>query len=184
MPKSITSVQQFQSTYYYKEDLVSFCQDNKIPYLGLMKTQLEENIVAFLDNKKLPFQPKKQTVKWTQDKLGLQEEVTDNFKCNPATRKFFESIIGPKFHFCLALIHYKKSHPNQKVIYQDLVNCWYEEQENRKQGKSSTEKYTKGNRYNKFMQQFYADTKNKGKTHKEMIAEWEILKKSGKVNQL
>jgi hypothetical protein len=179
-----TTPADFKKIYYYKQDLVQFCQVNKIPYSGLMKHDLEQNILAFLKGEKPAVKPKKKKSTWVQDKLGLDCEITENFKCNPETRRFFQSIIGPKFHFFLGLIHYKEEHPNQRVTYQDLVNCWYTEQENRKKGIYSTEKYAVSNRYNKFMRMFYADPNNKGKTHKHMIAAWEELKKSGRVNEL
>jgi hypothetical protein len=184
MLSSNTTPQEFQATYHYKSELVKFCRDNKIPYSGLMKHGLELNISAFLKGEKLVVKPKKKQIAWVQDKLGLDCKVTENFKCNPETRRFFVSQIGPKFHFFLGLIHYKSDRPNQRVTYQDLVDYWYTEQENRKKGIYSTEKYAVSNRYNKFMQGFYADPQNKGKTHKQMIAAWEVIKKSGRVNEL
>jgi SAP domain-containing new25/Domain of unknown function (DUF6434) len=171
------NIEEFKSKYYYKQDLIKICQEYQIPYSGLMKYDLERNIIAYLEGKNPVVKSKKKTQNWTQDKLGLQEVVTDNFRCNPLTRKFFESIIGPKFTFFGALINHKKNNPDKVIYYQDLVDLWYQELINRKNGKSSTAKFYKANRYNKFMKQYYAQ--NKGKTHTDMIKAWENFKKSG-----
>ena len=81
-------------------------------------------------------------------------------------------------------MNYKKNHPDEYVTYRDLVNVWYEEERNRKLCKSTTTKYYKGNRYNKFVKQYYSEPANKGNTRKLMISAWEEFKKSGEVNEL
>ncbi|MEM1312212.1 MAG: DUF6434 domain-containing protein [Patescibacteria group bacterium] len=180
----ITSLGDFKKNYYYRTDLVDFCKSHGLP-TNLMKVELEENIIAFLGKRSLPHIPKQRDNKlWIQDRLALDAEVTDNYRSNQTTRAFFESIIGKKFSFCAAMMNYKKGRPNERVTYKDLVDVWYQEQENRKSGRSTTTKYYKGNRYNKFVKHYYSDPANKGNTRKQMILAWEEFKKSGKVNSL
>jgi hypothetical protein len=179
-----TSVTEFTATYYYKDDLVRFCRLNHIPFSGLMKVDLESNIIDFLGGKNPTILPKSRALNWVQDRLALDGEVTMNYRNNAETRAFFESIIGSKFRFCGAMMKYKETHPDDFVTYQDLVNIWYTEQENKKNGTPSTKQFYTANRYNSFMQQFFADPKNSGKGRKEMLLAWEEYKNSGQVNKL
>jgi hypothetical protein len=103
---------------------------------------------------------------------------------NEETRAFFQSVIGPKFRFCGAMMKYKENNHNVYITYQDLVDIWYSEQEYKKQGKSSTKEFYKANRYNSFVKLFFENPENKGKGRKEMLIAWEECKKSGKVNEL
>jgi SAP domain-containing new25/Domain of unknown function (DUF6434) len=182
MLSPITTINEFQTNYYYRKDLMVFCKQNKIPYSGLLKIDLERNITLFLSGNNNFIKSKIKGKKWIQDKLDLNSEVTINYRSNEETRQFFVSIIGKKFRFCGAIMNYKKNNPDKYVTYQDLVNVWYEEQKNRKLGKSSTEEFYKTSRYNKFIASFYHDPKNKGKTHKQMIEAWQEFKNSGLVN--
>jgi hypothetical protein len=179
-----TTISQFKATYYYKDQLVGFCVANKIPYSGLMKADLEKNIIAFLGNRKPTVKPKSKIIDWVQDKLALDAEVTLNYKSNEETRAFFQSVIGPKFRFCGAMMKYKENNPDEYVTYHDLVNIWYREQEYKKQGKSSTKEFYKANRYNSFVKQFFEDPLHKGKGRAEMLVAWKDCKKSAKVNEL
>jgi Domain of unknown function (DUF6434) len=140
--------------------------------------------MAFLSNKKFPCEPKPRIKNWIQDKLALDAEVTLNYRSNEITRSFFESIIGKKFSFCGAMMNYKKNNPIELVTYQDLVDIWYKEAENKKQGNSSTKQFYKANRYNSFVKKFFSDPTNQGKVREEMLIAWEECKKSGKVNEL
>jgi Domain of unknown function (DUF6434) len=124
------------------------------------------------------------TKNWVQDKLALDGEVTMNYKSNQETRAFFRSVIGPKFKFCGAMMKYKESNPNKCVTYQDLVDIWYQELENKRQGNSSTKQFYKANRYNSFVKQFYSDPVNQGRKRSQMLLAWEECKKSGRVNEL
>lgn len=84
-----TTISQFKATYYYREELIEFCKTNNIPYSGLMKIDLEANIIAFLGGQKPIVKPKTNIKNWVQDKLALDAEVTLNYKSNEETRVFF-----------------------------------------------------------------------------------------------
>jgi SAP domain-containing new25/Domain of unknown function (DUF6434) len=107
----IDSIQKFQATYYYKYELVQFCMANEIPYSGLMKFDLERNIITFLKGEVRFIKPKLRIKNWVQDKLGLGCEVTTNYKNNSQTRAFFVSVIGSKFRFSGAMMKYKEYNP-------------------------------------------------------------------------
>jgi hypothetical protein len=175
--------EEFQKTYYYRDDLVQFCKLHKLPY-NLQKVELEKIILAYLTDGKIPTKSPVKKTKWVQDKLGLDCEVTENYKSNEVTRQFFKSVIGDSFKFNGAVMNYKKFHPNEKVIYQDLVNAYYADKSDHKEGIMTSERYYKGNRYNKFVREFYLNPENKTKTREEMIQAWNILKLSGNVNKL
>jgi SAP domain-containing new25 len=53
-----TTISQFKATYYYRKELQEFCKANNISYFGLMKIDLETNIIAFLSGKKLEVKSK------------------------------------------------------------------------------------------------------------------------------
>jgi SAP domain-containing new25/Domain of unknown function (DUF6434) len=178
------TIPEFKATYYYREELVEFCKANSIAYSGLMKIDLEANIIAFLGGQKPGIKPKASIKNWVQDKLALDAEVTLNYKSNEETRTFFQSVIGPKFRFCGAMMKHKQNNPGEYVTYQDLVDIWYKEQEYKKQGKSSTKQFYKANRYNSFVKQYFENPDHKGKAPVEMLIAWEVCKKSGKVNEL
>jgi SAP domain-containing new25 len=75
-----TTISQFKATYYYLEELIEFCKTNNIPYSGLMKIDLETNIIAFLGEQKPTIRLKINIKNWMQDKLALDAEVTLNYK--------------------------------------------------------------------------------------------------------
>lgn len=179
------SLDEFNKTYFYKYELINFCKKNHLPYQWVLKFDLEKIIQRFLQGEHIPIEPKiKKENTWVQDILWLESEVTDNYRSNQETRVFFESVIGKKFRFCGALMHYKKLHPQEYVTYQDLVNIRYQEQENKKNGISTTKEYYKANRYNEFVKEFYKDSKNIWKKRSEMIQARQQYKLSGKVNML
>lgn len=144
------SVEDFTKTYYYKYELIDFCHQNKLPYSG-QKVELEKRIIAFLKGEKIAVEVKSKKTKWVQDTLGLDCQVTDNYKNNQATRNFFESVIGSSFKFNGAVMNYKRLHPNELVTYQDLVSAYYADKIDQKAGITTSERYYKGNRYNKFV---------------------------------
>lgn len=175
------NLETFMRTYFYRQDLHDYCKSKKLP-CNLTKAELEKVIVAYLSGSVYDVQKTKSN-SWTQDVLALNAEVTTNYRSNQVTRDFFVSIIGPKFRFCGAMMKYKLQHPDQKVIYQELVDIWYREQENKKAGNPTGHLYFTANRYNKFVQDFYRRPDNKGKPRNQMITAWKEYKNSGRVNE-
>jgi hypothetical protein len=178
------SLEEFEKTYFYRPELVQYCQHFAIPHQGLLKADLEHNIRTYLQGEKKYIEAKHAVPHWRQDDLRLDAEVTEHYCNNQATRAFFTSVIGPHFRFNGAMMHYKKTHPDQKVTYQDLVEVWQQEEVKKKQGLPSTKQFYKANRYNEFVKQFYADPQNKGKSRVDMVKAWHELKISGKANLL
>lgn len=177
------SSEEFIRTYYYRNELAGFCRQNKLDSNG-QKVKLEKRILSFLKGEKIIVKIKLPKTKWLQDKLGLDSEVTSNYKNNKVTRDFFESVIGASFKFNGAMMNYKKLYPNFFVTYQDLVDAYYADKIDQKVGIMTSQRYYKGNRYNKFVREYFAKNENIGKTRNNMIVAWNELKQSGKVNKL
>ena|ERR1041385_6358467 len=96
-----------------------------------------------------------------------------NYKSDDKTRAFFESEIGPGFHFTYRLNQYRLAHPN--LTYGDLIDVWVAERDRRRSPnyKPPIPEYGK---YNRFIRDFFMDKRNKGRSLREAAASWNKIK--------
>jgi len=96
------------------------------------------------------------------------------YKSDAKTRAFFESEIGPHFHFTWHLNQYRLAREG-RLTYGDLVDEWTAEHERRnKPGYRAT--IAKHGEWNRFVRDFFADTANRGKSIREAAALWRKVK--------
>ncbi|CAI6067921.1 IS1595 family transposase ISBce21 [Paenibacillus sp. JJ-100] len=169
------SNENFKEFYWLKEELQSFCRENGLSASG-SKIEISDRIEIFLrtGEKKKPVRKLRanKTIK-SQIVLSLDTVITENHRCSQEVRAFFKSVI-PKFHFSTYIQNYFKN--NVGTTYHDAVNAWLEEEE-RKKDPSYKKKIAPQFEYNQFIRDFFADSKNQGKTRFEAIEAWNQIKR-------
>ncbi|MEJ1517588.1 DUF6434 domain-containing protein [Bacillus cereus] len=169
------SIQDFKDFYYLKEELQSFCREHGISASG-SKIEISDRIETFLrtgEIKKPQRSSKTNNKTQMNSELSLDSVITENHRCSQDVRAFFQTVI-PKFHFSTYIQNYFKS--NIGKTYRDVVDAWNEEAE-RKKDPSYQKKIAPQFEYNQFTRDFFADSKNKGKSRAEVIEAWNKIKK-------
>ena len=184
---SAISVEDFRDYYWLKEELQDFCREYAISTRG-GKIEISQRIERFLTTRSIApadranshfssFTSKSRSI--TKSKapehyggpLSSRTIIPSDFKCSQENRAFFESVIGPRFHFSVYMQDFFKQ--NVGKTYQDAIDAWYAEEE-RKKDKNYKKEISSQFEYNRFTRDFFSDPKNKGKTHKNAIAAWKI----------
>lgn len=171
------SVQVFKDFYWLKEELQLYCRKNGISATG-SKMELAKRIELFLQTGEIkkPLRNSKITKNpQTQGKLSLETIITENHRCSQDVRAFFKAAIHSQFHFSTYIQNYMKN--NIGKTYLDVVNAWYEEEEERKKSPTYKREIAPQFEYNQFTRDFFADPKNKGKNRQEAIEAWNNIKK-------
>ncbi|MBM7649073.1 hypothetical protein JOC78_002026 [Bacillus ectoiniformans] len=166
----------FKEYYWLKQELQSFCRENGISASG-SKEEISDRIEAFILTGEIK-KPLKRTGKSKVSKLprelSLDKVITENHRCSQNVREFFKTAIGSNFHFSTYIQNYFKN--NAGKTYRDAIAAWYEEEE-RKKDPAYEKVIAPQFEYNQFIRDFYADSKNKGKSREEAIAAWNEIKK-------
>lgn len=176
--KKEMEIKNFVDYYWLKEELQTFCKENELVTSG-SKMQLASRIESFLVHGKTEVFDVKEKEKINEKKqkkekeLTLDTVITTNHRCNQQVRAFFQQVIPGKFHFSTYIQHYFKQ--NVGKTYQDVVDAWTEE-EKRKKSPTYKKSIPSQFEYNQYVQDFYADPQNKGKTQKQMVASWKQAK--------
>ncbi|MEK4081542.1 DUF6434 domain-containing protein [Solibacillus sp. FSL K6-1126] len=168
-------VQEFQSFYWLKEELQTFCRKNGMSASG-SKIEITDRIAAFLQTGEIqkPLKKRKSpTNEAILTDLNLDTVITENHRCSQTVRAFFKSEI-PKFHFSTYIQNYFRE--NVGKTYRDVVNAWYEEQE-RKKDPLFKKQIGSQFEYNQFIRDYFADPKNKGNHREDAIKAWYEIKK-------
>lgn len=171
------SIHDFKDFYWLKEELQSFCRENGMSASG-SKIEIADRIESFLltgEIKKPLRNTKVNTSLKTQSVWSLDTVITENHRCSQDVRAFFKTVISPKFHFSTYIQNYFKN--NVGKTYRDVVDAWYEEEEERKKDPLYKKKIAPQFEYNQFIRDFFADPENKGKSREEAIAAWNNIKK-------
>jgi hypothetical protein len=146
--------------YWLKQELVAYCKLKKLSYTGT-KFDILESIAIALD-KGIAKSPKKMAKTnsdfvWSKSLLSLDTVITDSYTNGPNTRKFFKQYCGNKFHFSIPFMAYMKNNCGKTL--QDAINEWHRLNEQRKD-KNFKSEIPKGNQYNKYIRDFFADNPN------------------------
>ncbi|MFJ8067275.1 DUF6434 domain-containing protein [Psychrobacillus sp. NPDC096426] len=169
------NVESFKDYYWLKEELQTFCRKHGISAAG-SKIEISDRIETFLHTGEIkkPIRKSRATRKdELQADLCLDTVITENHRCSQDVRAFFKSAI-PNFHFSTYIQNYFKN--NIGKTYRHVVDAWYEE-EKRKKDPTYKKKIAPQFEYNQFIRDFFADSKNQGKSHDEAIEAWNIIKK-------
>jgi hypothetical protein len=161
--------------YWLKAELVQFCHQLGIAGSG-RKLEILKRIEVFLrTGKTIPHERIALGARGPSpsqapngEALTLASPVV-NFKSDQRTREFFESVIGPHFHFTAHLNQFMRG--KDDLTYGDLVKEWLAERERRKD-KSYKPAIMKSCEYNQYVRDFFADPMNHGKSLKDAIASW------------
>jgi len=166
------SAQEFRNWYWYKKELIKFCSQHGLKTTG-GKIELAARIEHFLKTgehlpEKAPTKKKihkKNSVqKLPQD---INEPIPENYTSSTLYRKYFESIIGPHFHYTVYMMNYMKKHPG--ITFKKYVDEWIAEHERRK-NKNYKPPIQKSCEYNQYTRDFF--TNNPDRKRDEAIACW------------
>lgn len=160
----------FRDRYWLQTELVAFARA-----LGISRRGNKPELTARIERRlggsveeSVPPRPKPAATRDSETPLSRDRTVV-RYYSDAATRAFFEREIGPHFHFTYYLNQYRLSHPG--LTYGDLVDEWLAEQARRSSGDYQAPIAEHG-RYNRFIRDFFADPKNRGKSLRDAAAAW------------
>jgi SAP domain-containing new25/Domain of unknown function (DUF6434) len=171
--------------YWYMQELVAYCREHKLPADG-HKHEVIERVRHHLQGKPLPAVRSVRLARAISDvkapggprKITLDTPIGPDYKCDAATRAFFESVIGPHFHFTAHLQRFRRANTGRRLTYGDLAAEWIAEHERRKD-KTYTSPLMHSWEYNRFIRDYMRDKpRNEGKTLKDAAAAWNVLRRS------
>jgi hypothetical protein len=160
--------------YWLKQELVDYCKQCQLSYIGA-KFDILERIAFALDNgdsksKKITSSSKPTSkFNWSKSILTPATIITDSYTNGPNTRKFFKEHCGEKFHFSIPFMAYMKNNCGKTL--KDAIAEWHRlhKESNKKNFKSTI---PEGNQYNKYIRDFFAD--NPHLTMKEARHFWKL----------
>lgn len=158
----------FKSYYYLKEELVSFCRENKLPVSG-GKIELTERIAYFLDTGKVLKTSSKRKPTINIGTITENTKIEPDIVCSEKHRAFFVEHIGKGFSFNVEFQKWLKN--NTGKTYGEAVNAYYQILEEKKKGKATIDKQFE---YNTYIRDFFED--NQGKSLDEAIICWKYKK--------
>ena len=145
-----TKVADFKNFYWYKQELITFCRQHKIPAEG-GKTELTQRIVFFLaSGGNMP--PVSHQVRkrfYDSDQCITVDTPVIHYKNDAKTRAFFVSQIGNAFKFNAYLRGFAKQENHGDLTYGDLVQGYKDSLQN--QPTTIGQQFE----YNQFQRDFY-----------------------------
>jgi hypothetical protein len=106
------SIQDFNSFYWYKEELKDFCRSENLDKRG-GKIELAKRIEKFLQTgERVPHQEIKSKTSrfdWNTEKLTSGTEITDNYTNTENVRAFFKNQVGDNFKFNVKFMNWMKT---------------------------------------------------------------------------
>jgi hypothetical protein len=162
----------FLQYYYLKEELITFCRENKLSING-GKQDITKRVEHFLKTKEAlpPLTISKKNVSNNSCQIKLDSVIEENFVCSEKHRAFFKAEIGNNFSFHVVFQKYLKN--NAGRTYSDAVNEWYNIQEDKKKNKGQSQIDSQFE-YNTYIRDFFKE--NSDKTLKDAIACWKYKK--------
>ena len=176
MRPDITTIhtgEEFKKWYWLKEEVVAYCKGMGIPYTG-SKFEIIDRIAEALDNGlEASNKPKKKAIvskiDWHKAELTLETVITDSYKNGQNSRRFFTEYCGKNFSFNIEFMAWIKANVGETL--KDAVEEWLRIAEKSKDKTVKTD-IPKGNQYNQYMRDFFAD--NPDKTIKEARHFWQL----------
>ncbi len=160
---SVTSGEELKRWYWLKAELVTYCKQAGISYLGA-KFDILERIALALDEgiskTKSPVSPAKSNSKpnskfdWHSAVLSPETIITDSYKNSQNARRFFIQHCGEQFHFSIPFMQFMKANCGKTL--QDAIHEWKRlDQQNK--DKNFKREIPAGNQYNQYIRDFFAD---------------------------
>lgn len=169
------SPDEFRSFYWLKEELMAFCRGH-----GLSPTRSKQEISAriahYLETGEALTPEKRSRPRPRRrgpaaEPLGLETVITTGYTNSEANRAFFQSVIGPSFHFTTNFMRFCRE--NVGKTYREAVAEWHAEQERRQEKGHKTEIGAQF-QYNQFIRDFMAD--NPGNPIAAALTAWKERK--------
>jgi hypothetical protein len=153
-------VTEFRAYYWMKADLVRFARELGLPAHGY-KPELVARIERCLQGLPALNESALEPSNADRDSDGLLRRDTPvvSYRSDAKTRAFFESQIGPGFHFTYQLNQYRLAH--RTLTYGDLVDQWIAERDRRRNSSYNSEIAQHG-KNNRFIRDYFADELNRG----------------------
>jgi hypothetical protein len=160
----------FRRFYYLKEELIRFCRQNGLAASG-SKEALADRVDRYLRTG-LPdrtpaarrTQPRPRRALRPDSEPALGAALGEGFKCTEARRAFFESIVGPRFHFGVKFQRYLRSNPD--ATYADAIEEWRRLEMRTEVAELIDPQFE----YNRYIRDFFSA--NPGRTLRDAIACW------------
>lgn len=161
------SVEEFDKSYFLKEELVSFCRMEGLKVSG-NKLELEERIRYYLSTGK-KLNNTKTIIKKPHNNISLDSKIGKNFVCSQDVRKFFIEHIGSTFKFKVSFQKWLKDNPDKTfadalIAYQQIILDL----------KDNSTIIGKQFQYNQYIRDFFKN--NPGKTLEDAIKCWNYKK--------
>ncbi|WP_424357636.1 DUF6434 domain-containing protein [Methanocella sp. MCL-LM] len=172
------SVEDFRRFYWRKDELGPFCRQKGISLTG-PKADVVSRVEKYLETgvveKRKPVKRVSRSGARSRNEglqpLSLDTPIPPNYTSSQEARAFFESVIGPQFHFTIRFMKFCRENPGK--TYRDAVHEWYAEREEKKRGKGEM-RISLACEYNRFVREYLAA--NDGKTLKDAADAWNIHK--------
>ncbi len=168
------SVTDFRSYYWLKDELSEFSKRLGLPIHGdkpKLSARIERQLRGLRD---LPeAKPTRANTSRDSDKPLTRRTRVIVYKSDDKTRSFFESQIGPEFHFTYHMNQFRLR--NEGLSYGDLVDEWIAERDRRQSADYQAPIAAHG-KYNRFVRDFFADPANRGKPLEAAAAAWNAIK--------
>ena len=167
----------WRAHYWRMPELVAFARR-----LGLARGGNKPELCARIERRlrRLPDAPRARAAAATRAAAGRDSDArltrataVVRYKSDERTRRFFESEIGPAFHFTYHLNQFRLR--RRGLTYGDLVDEWLAERERRRSGRYRAPLAEHG-RYNRFVRDFFADPANRGKSLRDASRAWNAVR--------
>lgn len=176
------AVEALDAYYWYMQELVTYCREQGLPTHG-HKHEVLERVRDHLRGRRImtpqaPARARATRAVTDDHTITLETRVGPDYKCDAKTRAFFESVIGPHFHFTAHLQRFRRANTHRQLTYGDLATEWIAEHERRKD-KNYKPTLMHTWEYNRFVRDYMRDkARNHGKTLKDAAAAWNALRQS------
>jgi hypothetical protein len=163
----------FQAFYYPKQELLVFARQMGLRVSG-SKPELSDRIARRLQG--LPEQPRparRRAKARDSDRRLTRDSSVEDYFSDAATRAFFQSEIGPNFHFTYQLNQFRLARTG--LNYGDLVDEWLAERARRRDPTYQAHLAEHG-KWNRFVRDFFADPVNKGRPLADAAELWNVVK--------
>ena len=164
----------FRRHYRWKAELIRFARSLGLPTHGY-KPELCARIERRLRGLPDAPEPTRKRSSGSRDSdrpLRRSTRVVDYYS-DSKTRAFFRSRIGPEFHFTYHLNQFRLA--RKGLTYGELVDEWLAERARRRDPRYQARIASHG-KYNRFIRDFFADERNRGKSLRAAAAAWNAVK--------
>lgn len=168
--------------YWYLQELVAYCREQGLSTQG-HKHEVIERMRHHLCGMLVMTSRESVRAKASRAATGartitLETRIGPDYKCDADTRAFFESVIGPHFHFTAHLQRFRRANTHHQLTYGDLATEWIAEHERRKD-KNYKSILMHTWEYNRFVRDYMRDKeRNHGKALKDAASAWNELRQS------